>query len=161
MSIEECITAVKKARAAFEDVLGRVPEERVTEVGVTGKWSTKDVIAHVSWFELQMVALIRAKAFVGPDLWQLPPQDRNAAIFRENWGRTVADIRDEFARARIELLDALSTLDDEDLDDPGRFPGKPSDWRPGGLIAQNTYEHYDAHREGLLSWLKGSGPFSG
>ena len=158
MRLEHYIAAVRSSRAAFDEAVARVPEERMLEPGLTGSWSVKDMIAHVSWFEHQMVVLVRAHALVGSDLWELPPHERGDAIFRENRDRSLDDVHSESARVFGELLAALATLDEEDLEDPTRFPGMPPDWRPVDILAQNTHEHYDAHRAGLLAWLEGSAP---
>ena len=44
-----------------------------------------------------------------------------------------------------DLLQVLRTLDDTDLHDPARFAEMPAEWEPWSLIANNTYEHYEAH----------------
>ena len=158
MSIERFLATVRSSRTAFDEALAQVPDERMLEPGLTGPWSVKDEIAHITWFEQQMVLLVRAHALVGSDLWQLSPHERNDAIFREFRDHSLDEVRGESARVHGELLDLLATLADADLEDPARFPDMPSDWRPGDILAQNTHEHYDAHRVGLLAWLEGSAP---
>ena len=160
MSIERFLATVRASRTAFDEALAQVPAERMLEPGLTGPWSVKDVVAHIGWFEQQMVSLIRAHALVGSDLWQLPPHERNDAIYLELRDRSLDEVRDESARGFRELLDVLATLEDADLEDPARFPGMLPDWRPGDILAQNTHEHYDAHRAGLLKWLE-AGPSAG
>ena len=155
LRVEDFIATVRRARAAFDEAVGGVPEARWLEPGVTGTWSVKDVIAHVNWFEQQMVVLIRAHALVGSDHWQLPAHERNDVIFRESRNRSLEDVRAGSTRTFAELLSALATLVDEDLANPARFPGMPPDWKPADILAQNTCEHYDAHLEGLRVWLAG------
>ncbi len=157
MKREELVRNVRESRGRWEESLSRVPAARMEEPGVAGQWSVKDVIAHTTWFERQMISLIEAKAFVGSDLWQLPPRERNDAIFKLNRNRSLPQITTEAKLVFGVLVDSLETLSDEDLADPGRFPGMPADWVPADVFGQNTFEHYDAHREGLLRWLAALG----
>jgi hypothetical protein len=92
-----------------------------------------------------MINLIRAHALVGSDLWDLPTDRRNHAIYIQNKNRDLADILDQAGRVFELLIPAVESLSEEDLHDPGRFPGMPPDWRPWKLIAENTYEHVRDH----------------
>jgi hypothetical protein len=152
MKRDELIERVAGARAAWEALLDTETDARFAEPGVAGEWSLKDVVAHIAWFEREMIGVIRAKALVGSDLWQLPPHERNDAIFRENRDRRLSEVRAEADRTYAELVEVLPTLSDEDLANAASFPGMPPDWVPFEIIAQNTYEHYEAHAEGLRRW---------
>jgi hypothetical protein len=153
MNRRELVLRVLASRRRFDAMLARVPEDRLTEQGVAGEWSVQDVIAHLTWFDRQMIGLVEAKAFVGSDLWALPPHERNAAVFQLNRHRSLAEVTTEANLVFGVLVDQLGTLSDQDLADPGSFPGMPPDWVPGEIFAQNTFEHYDAHAEGLRRWL--------
>jgi hypothetical protein len=113
--------------------------------GFAGDWSAKDVIAHITWHEREMIGMIAARALEGSDLWNLPLDERNDAIYRANRGRSLDEVRREAAEVYARLLDALQTLSDGDLHDAGRFAGMPPDWQPVEVIAGNTYEHYQDH----------------
>jgi len=126
----------------------------MTEAAIAGTWSLKDLIAHLAWYEGEMVNVLRARAFVGSALWDLPQDERNAAIFELNEGRPLGDVRAEGQQRSAELWAELEQLTDVDLNDPARFPGMPEDWIPGAVFASNTYEHYDQHLPGVEAWLE-------
>jgi uncharacterized damage-inducible protein DinB len=128
-------------------------EAELSAPGATGTWSVKDVIAHITWFEREMVGVIQARALVGSELWNLPPDARNAAIFVQNRDRSLADVLAEAERVYAELLAAIETLTDEELADPARFAGMPTDWQPWRVIAGNSFEHYRDHALALQAWL--------
>jgi len=143
-------------RSVWETLLARLfplGEERLTQPGATGDWSVKDVIAHVTWFEREMVGVIQAHALVGSDLWDLPTDARNAAIFQMNRSRPLSDILAEAEQVYAGLAAAIETLTDEDLNDAARFAGMPADWQPWQVIAGNSYEHYRDHGQKLQAWL--------
>jgi hypothetical protein len=153
MTVNELIERVRDARADWDALIEGIDEARMTEPGVTGDWSLKDMIAHISWFEKEMIGVVRERALVGSELWLLPPHERNAAIHAENRDRPLAEVRADAKRTFAELMEVLPTLADEDLTDATRFADMPPDWVPGEIIAQNTWEHYEAHRRGVEAWL--------
>jgi hypothetical protein len=110
-----------------------------------GGWTVKDILAHITWHEREMIKVVQAHALVGSDLWNLPLDQRNAIIYTENKDRALKDVLEESTTVFKELIQAMETLTEEDLHDPGRFTDMPPDWLPWDLLAQNTYEHYQDH----------------
>ena len=149
----EFVARVRRSRAAWDSLLGDISREEMQKPGFCGDWSLKDVIAHITWYERAMVRLLQARALVGSSLWELPLQERNAAIFNENKDANLEQLLGESQRVFAELTSELDALADDDLDDPARFPGMPLDWKPWRVIASNTYEHYDDHASQAEAWL--------
>ncbi len=150
------ITTLRADRAMWDDLLAELlplGEAALTAPGVAGAWSVKDVISHVAWFEREMIGVVRTRALVGSDLWRLPQDQRNAAIFAQNRDRSLPDVLDEAARTCAEMLAAIETLTDADLADPAHFTGMPADWLPWQVIAGNSFEHYRDHALTLRAWL--------
>jgi hypothetical protein len=147
------LDSLKTERARWDALLAQVGEARMTVPGAEGEWSVKDIIAHVSWFEREMVDVLRAHALVGSELWNLPQDQRNTAVFEQNRDRALHDVLGESQRMFPQLLELVEALSDEDLNDPGRFAGMPNDWLPWKIIAGNTYTHYPDHGASIRAWL--------
>ncbi len=145
MKRDELLQKIREARAQWEAALATLDDAVLVRPGFAGTWSAKDVIAHIAWHEREMIEMIRAHALVGSGLWHLPLHERNDAIYQANRDRALGDVRREAAAVYAELVKELETLSDEDLVDPGRFPGMPAEWLPWDVIAGNTYEHYLDH----------------
>jgi uncharacterized protein (TIGR03083 family) len=143
-------------RAEWDQVLSRIDEVRMSVPGVAGEWSVKDVVAHVTWYEREMVGVLTAHALAGSDLWDLPTDERNQMLFEQNRQRPLGDVLAEARQVFDQLLAAMRSLSDEDLVDPGRFRDMPADWVPWQILAGNTYEHYRDHLPGLREWLEES-----
>ena len=160
LTVQQLIANLHHERVDWEALIAQIDQERFTQPGVAGHWSVKDIIAHITWFEHEMVGLIKAHALVGSELWNLPTDDRNAAIYDSLKDQPLEKVLEESAEVYEELIEVLPTLSDEDLVNPGNFPGMPPDWQPGVIIAQNTYEHYQQHTPDLHKWMadSGSGP---
>ncbi|MGB3700145.1 MAG: DinB family protein [Anaerolineales bacterium] len=153
--VQQLIDTIQGNWATWEAIVAQIDEERLTQSGVAGDWTLKDIIAHITWHEKEMVGLITAHALVGSELWNLPTDERNAAMYEEVRNEPLEQVLEESAGIHQQLLELLPTLSDEDLTDPSSFPNMPPDWQPWMLIAQNTYEHYQDHILDVQGWLAG------
>jgi hypothetical protein len=148
------IERVRVERARWDALLAEIGEARMEEPGVGGgDWTVKDNIAHITWHEKEMLGMLRARRLHGSELWNLPLQERNTAIFEQNRGRSLQDVLAEAREVYPELLRELEKLDDTDLTDPGRIAEMPADWTLAALLEDNTYEHYADHVAGVRAWL--------
>ena len=152
--IQQFIGTIQSTWSAWETLIKQVLEERMTQPGAAGDWSLKDIIAHITWHEKEMVGLISAHALVGSELWNLPTDERNSAIYELVKDQPLEQVLAESEQVHQQLLEVLLTLSDQDLTDPGSFPNMPPDWQPWMIIAQNTYEHYQDHMQDLQRWLE-------
>ncbi len=153
MNVREFQHAWRKDRAEWERVLAEVDEDRMLEPGLPREWSVKDVIAHVNWYEREMVGLLKQRALMGSELWQLPTDERNVPIYEEGKDLPLDEVLAESNRLFERLWALVSELADEDLVDPSRFDQMPEDWEPWELLASNTYEHYLQHIPDIRDWL--------
>lgn len=140
---------IRHSRTAWEAALAPLDAAQWTQARPPGQWSVKDMVAHITWHEREMINVLQARALVGSALWELPLDPRNQIIFEDNQNRPLAEVQSEAQAVFQSLWQWLETLSEEELHDPGRFPGMPPDWKPWELLASNTYEHYDAHRAQL------------
>ena len=123
------------------------------EPGVDGDWTVRDVIAHITWHEKEMLELLRSRRLAGSQLWTLPLNERNSAIFEENRHRSLDDVLQEARQVYPQLLAEIERLEDADLTDPARIADMPPDWKLYNLLADNTYDHYNDHSTDLRAWL--------
>ena len=147
------LETLQTGRAQWEALLAKVDQARMTEPGIEGEWSLKDILAHIAWYEREMVGILQTRALVGSSLWVLPNAERNAAIFDQNRNRSLSEVLTEAQRVYSELLHAAQSLTDDDLIDPSRYRDMPADWVPWKVFADNSYEHYAAHIPAIRAWL--------
>jgi hypothetical protein len=147
------ISMLEQARAQWEAPLAQMDEQRMLGPGIVGTWSVKDLIAHVSWYEREMVPVIRLRVSTGSQWWALPTDERNAMIYQHNRHRPLQEILDEGQHSYRELREAVQSLSDEDLNDPRRFRDMPEDWVPWQIFAGNSFEHYQDHLLVLHAWV--------
>jgi len=51
MKKQQLLNKLEQAWAAFNESYAGLTDEQLTTPGVTGDWSVKDILAHVSWWE--------------------------------------------------------------------------------------------------------------
>ena len=151
------ISTLKKAREEWETLLAQVDEEQMLQPGAAGKWSVKDVIAHVTWGEREIAPVMRTHVLAGSELWNLSDDERNEIVYQQNRDRSLHEIMNEEWQAYADLLAAAQTLSDEDLNDSHRYKQMPEEWVPWQLYAGNTFKHYQDHMPSISEWLAQKG----
>jgi uncharacterized protein (TIGR03083 family) len=148
------LATLRRERTAWDALLAEVGETRMAQPGVSDEWSVKDIVAHVTWYEREMVGVLRTRALAGSDLWELSPDQRNVALFEELRDRPVAGVLTEARQTFAELVALVEGLAEEDLHDPTRYRGMPPDWIPWELLAANCFAHYPVHGKTIRVWLE-------
>ncbi len=150
----EFLKAMRLERERWETLLAKVDETYMSEPGVAGDWSLKDLVAHVTAYERGLVQWLRAG--LRGELLELPDLDhpdvdyRNALIFAENQNRPLQEVLAESRQVFEQLLGLVESLSEEELFNPER-----TEWfvRPRwhesrslwSCIADDSYRHYQQH----------------
>lgn len=155
MDKEELIAALTQTRERFLEVLKTLPDEAMVEPGVVGEWSVKDVLAHISRWEAELVKLLwQARQGVRPttQLNSSEPYDEvNARWQQEDQSRPLERILQDFHGVRSQTIRRLEAFTDQELNDPQRFSwlgGKPL-W---SWVASDSFEHEAEHLEQIIAW---------
>lgn len=159
MSKQKILELILEEREALETVLARMSQDQMLRPGVTGDWSTKDIIAHLAVWEGKTVQWLE-ESLRGETPDRPAPGEswddidgENEQFYAENRDRTLAEVLATFQDGQQRALEMVESMSEEDLLDPHRF-----EWRKGDpmwhLVAANTWEHYREHRETIENWLK-------
>jgi dienelactone hydrolase len=154
------VELVEEEYSALQETLAQVPRERMTEPGVVGSWTVKDILAHIAAWQGRMARWVSdtlrgAVPQVLPAGMTWDDLDRwNEQTYLENRDRPLAEVLDEFARSYDQALEATRAATEDDLFDPARFP-----WREGRplwvMVAANTFWHHAEHAQAIGQWLRG------
>ncbi|MHB8596835.1 MAG: ClbS/DfsB family four-helix bundle protein [Ktedonobacteraceae bacterium] len=154
MDKTEFINTLKQAREEWEALLTQISEAQMLQSGATGKWSVKDVVAHMTWGEREIAPVMRSHVLAGSELWELSDYERNEIVYDRNCNRPLDEIMSDERQAYANLIEAAQLLSDEDLNDPQRYRHMPQDWIPWQLFAANSFDHYRDHMTSLREWLE-------
>lgn len=157
MNKTELLSRVHSERERLETALAGVDEARMSEAGLyDNKWSVKDMLAHIGWWEQRATRIIDAVIHGQTPQGSVDSEnidETNAKVYQENRARSLSDVRQTEHEAYQKLLLLTESLSEADLFDPQRFA-----WTKGQPLANwvmwNTYEHYAEHLVELQSWLK-------
>jgi hypothetical protein len=148
---QRLLKKLDQAWVALKESYTGLPHSRLTEPGVTGDWSVKDVLAHVTTWEaeaLKHLPLImtggrppRYVTFGGIDAF-------NAKMTDANRGRSLADVLTELDDTHARLLEFVRRMPAQHFTDKSRARRR---------LRLDTYAHYPEHAEAIRRWRSRAG----
>lgn len=126
---------------AFLDAVDAIPDDRLTEPGVTGEWSVKDLLGHVAFWDGWSIAYLMKLAYDMPLKVEkydyLAVNDRESAA-RANW--SLADQRRDLELSHDAVVAVLRMA-----------LQKGAEITPEAIADQIT-DHYDEHAAELRAF---------
>ena len=111
-----------------------------------GKWTAREVLAHLS--DAELVFLTRLRFMLAEENPAVPAWDADRWASKFAYGkRDIGELRDTYALMRKTLLDILKKADATDLARPGRHP-EYADYTVG-VLAEKVVSHNEHHLEQL------------
>jgi predicted RNase H-like HicB family nuclease/uncharacterized damage-inducible protein DinB len=140
----------------LEQILG-LDERMLMQVPVIGDWTAKDVLAHVATWDRWEARIMRSMvAGAVPDLSALSDLDASNEAFMAAWrGRTLGEVLAELYAARMEWIDWLEGLSEEEFFRRRSYDG--DDWSFYDGPVQVQWEHDVEHAEQIAYWRKAMG----
>jgi hypothetical protein len=162
MNKSEILTILKADRAKFDRLLAEVGTDRLDLAGVSGFYSTKDILAHLEAYDRALVVWLKeskaGRAYVDKVLDQPDLNARNAVVYEANKKRSGTDVVTTFRRTLNELEACVRLLTDDELTNAEltawfvvpRWQRKQELWK---CIANDSYEHHQQHLSDIENWL--------
>lgn len=164
MKRTELMTELIRVRAALRAEIDDLGEKHMLTPGVEGRWSVRDVLAHLTAWEVDMLTnlgKVRRGAKPGTVQWtQAAIEKQNVIWHAEMKDRPLRSVLADFDGVRKQTLRVLEGLSDQET-------AQPSAWLHGrsliDYIAEMTANHERKHLEHLRQWRSGktSGPDTG
>lgn len=152
MKTAQVLQRLDDAWTAFEDSYAGLSEDRLLTSGVTGAWSVRDIIAHVTWWEEEALAhlpLVReggrpprySVKYGGIDAF-------NALMTEARRGLTLADVLRQHDEVHARLVDYVRLAPDELFARETRFRRR---------LRLDTFGHYPIHTRAIRAWRSRDG----
>lgn len=153
------LETMETERNTLEQLLAGVSPEQMTEPGIVGEWSVKDVLAHLLEWE-QMVlrwhsAGLKGKVPITPSEefnWAQLPQ-LNRQIFEKHRDRPLADIQKDFQSSFKKVWKTIQGLSEKDLFTRGQYAWTKNNTL-GAYFVSCTSSHYHWARTTVKKGLK-------
>jgi hypothetical protein len=127
---------IDKSWRALMDSSTFIPESLMDEPGVAGRWSVKDILAHVAAWDRETTRVMMQILRGDEPTWPIHDQKFNDLNHMADTHLTVNEARNRALsahKALVEMLDGKAEV--------------RADWVRG-----TTYEHYPQHTEDILRW---------
>jgi hypothetical protein len=158
--VPSLIEDIRRERGALDAVLARVPGARMSEPGVVGEWSVKDVLAHLGiWLARSITMLFQAErnaklanVHLTRQSWDKANAEDYALQKDRPLERVLADYHETHRQALIRLE---QFRDVAALFDTKRYPGL-SGQSLAGYVWSTSARHDAEHRLQIETWLSWS-----
>ena len=147
MEREQLLKHLDKAWAAIKESYAGLSDSQLTEPGVTGHWSVKDILAHVTTWEeeaLQYLPLIIKGG--RPPRYSLKYggiNGFNAQMTARKRGLSLSDVLRQLDETHRRLIDYVQSVPEEQFTRETRFRRR---------LRLDTYSHYPKHAEAIRKW---------
>lgn len=147
MNTEQVLQRLDKAWTAFEESYAGLPDSQLMIPGVTGRWSVRDIIAHVTWWEeeaLKHLPIIReggrparySVKYGGIDAF-------NALMTEQRRPLSLAEVLRQHDEVHRVLIDYIRTQPEELFKRETRFRRR---------LRLDTFGHYPIHTNAIREW---------
>jgi hypothetical protein len=147
MNHAQLIVKLDKAWDAFHAAYAGLSDEQLLKPGVTGDWSVRDILAHVSWWEQeslthlpQILQGIRppryADLYGGIDAF-------NAQMTELRRGLSLSEVRQELEETHRQLVVYVQSVPAEAIASETPFRHR---------LRLDTYSHYPIHTQAIREW---------
>ena len=147
MNRQQLLYRLDSAWRAFQASYAGLSSSRLTEPGVAGDWSVKDIVAHVTWWEeeaLRHLPLIIAGgrpprysvAYGGIDAFNAMMAERKRDV-------PLSDVLTEQNDTHQRLIDFIQSVPEDQFTRETRFRRR---------LRLDTYSHYPIHTNAIREW---------
>jgi hypothetical protein len=129
----------------------------MTQPGVAGEWSIKDIVAHLTAWRRRTVGRFQAALRhepAPPPSWPVEMQsddEINAWFYAADRDRSLADVLRESRDVFYQLVQTLDGFSEADLRDPSRFPWLEGEPLSGAAFFAHFHEEHEAD---MRAWLE-------
>lgn len=166
MNKTQFLAILRSERENLDRIIDAVGMHRMDSAGVSGSYSTRDVIAHLTAYEQALVTWLKegkaGRVYVDPVLDQPDLDARNAIVHEASKHRSADEIITSFRTTCDELEECVRLLTDEELTNAEvtawlvvpRWQQQRELWT---CIADDSYEHQQEHIPDIERWLAENG----
>lgn len=153
MTKDDVLEALEDHRENLLDAIEGLSDEQMAEPGVSGEWSVKDILYHLSLWEADLVRR----------LWQISQHEQptdlvhneaemhaqNETWYQQGKDRPLERILDDFAAVRRQTARRVNDLPEREFTQP---PAWLKNETFGEWIGNDSFTHDSEHAEAIRAW---------
>lgn len=147
MNKQQLLKRLDRAWASFQESYAGLSESQLTGPGVTGNWSVKDILAHVTTWEQEALTHLPTIIEGGR-----PPRYSvkyggidafNAQMTEQKRGLSLLDVLRHLEETHKRLIETIQSTPEEQFTHETRFRRR---------LRLDTYSHYPKHARAIREW---------
>ena len=147
MDKQQLLKRLEKAWAAFKDSYAGLTDAQFAEPGVTGDWSVKDILAHVTTWEQEALKVLPVILEGGR-----PPRYSvtyggidafNAMMAEKKRELSLVEVMKGLDETHCQLVETIQNAPEEQFTRETRFRRR---------LRLDTYSHYPIHTQAIREW---------
>jgi hypothetical protein len=151
MDREQLLKRMDKAWGTLKESYAGLPDSQLVEPGVTGNWSVKDILAHVTTWEEEALKYLPVILKGGR-----PPKYSilyggidafNSLTVEQKRSHSLADVLSQMDAVHRRLIDYVRSVPEEPFVKETRFRRR---------LRLDTYSHYPVHTKMIREWRERS-----
>jgi hypothetical protein len=147
MDRRQALKRLETAWDAFRESYAGLSDPEMLEPGVTGRWSVRDIIAHVTtWEEEALTNLPLILQGVRPPRYSTKYggiDAFNALMTEKKAPLSLSEVREQAREVHYRLVGCLERAPEDQLTSETRFRHR---------LRMDTYGHYPKHAEAIRKW---------
>lgn len=154
----ELLERIQVEHEELEQTLATFDKQAMTQLGVVGEWSVKDVLAHLMDWEQRLLEWYQAgrrgemPELPAPGMTWANLAELNEQIYQKHRRHSLAAVMEGYHRSYQQVLEAVKAMPESDLA-AGRFA-----WTKkrtlADYVAACTCDHYKWANDAIRKWAK-------
>ncbi len=134
-------------RKHWDATVDAIIEKGLAEERISDKWFVKDSIAHISWYEKELLDALEKKSIVDSEFWNMSVEDRNEMIFNKTQDRTFDELLKKSKSTFEDLITKTESMSNEELNSDVYIKRKSDTRITWDFIGGITFWHYEDHED--------------
>lgn len=144
---QKLLAQLEKAWREFRESYSGLSEAELLEPGVTGEWSVRDIIAHVTTWEEETLnhlpGMLQGKKYPRYSVKYGGINAFNALITAKKKGLPLSEVLQQQNDVHRGLIELLESVPEEHLGSKARFRHR---------LRMDTFSHYPKHAQAIRIW---------
>lgn len=140
----------------FDTIIQQIVDKSFTNEIITKKWTIKDVLQHLAWYNVEVANAIKNKSLTKSKFWQQSIEERNEIIYTESAKKDFKTVKSKYNSSYEELMNQIGKLSDDEVnsDDFLDFSILKNSGEPRKtfefILGNSSPHHYLEHIDDLI-----------
>ncbi|MBK5111981.1 MAG: ClbS/DfsB family four-helix bundle protein [Candidatus Heimdallarchaeota archaeon] len=147
MKKKTLLKKIRYRRKHWDSTVEAIVKKGLEKERISDKWFVKDSIAHITWYEKELLDALEKKSIVESEFWNMSVKDRNEMIFNKTQEKSFDEILEDSRSTFDALLVKIESLSNEELCSDVYIRRKSDTRVTWDFIGGITFWHYEDHED--------------